>query len=188
MVRSLLVSENANIKAASYHHMDIIYYNISIKTKNTHNRESPQIQDTPCFVFLYQEHLLTLAWHVQGSLHSCRPMIFYVVWTPTPKSTTPVFPLHHFSRLSWLLAHQVMCSKLKIRLVIVQVTKQCDTPGYVHRIIDQLLCNDPCACVHIKCIRECSWYNKMKRCLKFAVTLYCVFYIFVFLLFFYQMM
>ena len=50
------------------------------------------------FVFLYQEHSLTLERHVQGSLHNCRPMIFYVAWTLIPKSTTPVVPFHHFSR------------------------------------------------------------------------------------------
>ena len=36
---------------------------------------------------------LSYTWHVQGSLHSCRPMICYVARTLLPK-----FPLLHFSR------------------------------------------------------------------------------------------
>ena len=74
--------------------MEVIY--IMINTKNIQLRVAANSRRT--FVFLYQEHSLTLDMCSDGSMHSCRPMKFYVAWTLIPKSTTPVVPLHHFSR------------------------------------------------------------------------------------------
>ena len=79
---------------ASHHHMEIIC--ISINTKNTHNESRHKFKTRLCLL-ISGALSNTLDRHVQGSLHSCRPMIFYVAWTLIPKSTTPVVPLHHFS-------------------------------------------------------------------------------------------
>ena len=91
-------------------------------THKTRNWESPQSKDILRLILYQEEHSLTLDMHVQGSLHSSRPMIFYAARTPLPKSATPVVPLHHFSRNArkwavlkslskrsmWLVSHTAM--------------------------------------------------------------------------------
>ena len=61
------------------------------KTNTKHTVESRRKIKTSFALYCIRSTLLRHTWHVQGSLHSCRPMIFYVAWTLIPKSTTPVF-------------------------------------------------------------------------------------------------
>ena len=69
---------------------------INTKTQRTHTTESRhKFKMRLCLLI---SGALSYTLHMQGSLHSCRPMIFYVAWTLIPKSTTTVIPLHHFSR------------------------------------------------------------------------------------------
>ena len=86
------------------------------KTNTTHTVESRRNLKT--FFALYCiRSTLFYTWHVQGSLHSCRPMICYVAWTLIPKSTTPVVPLHHFSRNTRKWAVLKSLSKRSVWLV-----------------------------------------------------------------------
>ena len=72
----------------------LYYIHIMINTKNTHNESRHKIKTRLCLLI---SGALSYTWHVQGSLHSGTPTIFYyyVAWTLIPKSATPVVPLHH---------------------------------------------------------------------------------------------
>ena len=71
---------------ASHHQIE--NYKIIIHTKHIKSRRNLKTS----VALLYQEHSLIhlTSWHVQGSLHSCRPMIFYAARTPLSKSATPL--------------------------------------------------------------------------------------------------
>ena len=120
------MSENASIRNDPHHHMEIIYIYFDKHKEHTQLRVATghKFKTRLCLLMhIRSTRSLTLDMHVQGSLHSCRPMICYVAWTLIPKSTTtPVVPLHHFGRIAikwavlkslikrsvWLVSHTAL--------------------------------------------------------------------------------